>query len=49
MTNQPIEIPFTMTRSKEMEEKMLRFTDAGKYDQDQYIDFEPENHIYTYN
>ena len=47
MTNQPIEIPFTMTRSKEMEEKMLRFTDAGKYEQDQYIDFEPEQHVYT--
>ena len=29
-------------------EKIARFTDAGKYDQDQYIDFEPENHIYTY-
>ena len=47
MTNQPIEIPFTMTRSKEMEEKMQRFTDAGKYEQDQYIDFEPEQHVYT--
>ena len=31
-----------------MLEKMLRFTDAGLYEQDQYIDFEPEGHIYTY-
>ena len=30
------------------QEKMQSFTDAGKYEQDQYIDFEPEGHIYTY-
>lgn len=30
------------------QEKMRLFTDAGKYEQDQYIDFEPEGHIYTY-
>ena len=48
MTNQPLEIPFATPRSKEIEEKMLRFTDAGKYDQDQFIDFEPEQHVYTY-
>ena len=48
MTNQPLEIPFAIPRSKEIEEKMLRFTDAGKYDQDQFIDFEPEQHVYTY-
>ena len=30
------------------QEKMRSFTDAGKYEQDQYIDFEPEGHIYTY-
>ena len=47
MTNRPLEIPFMPPRSKEMEEKMQRFTDAGKYDQDQYIDFEPEQHVYT--
>ena len=47
MTNHLLEIPFTMPRSREMEEKMQRFTDAGKYEQDQYIDFEPERHIYT--
>ena len=35
-------------RSKEMEEKMQSFADAGLYEQDQYIDFEPEGHIYTY-
>lgn len=28
--------------------KMQSFTDAGLYQQDQYIDFEPEGHIYTY-
>lgn len=48
MTNQPLEIPFATPRSKEIEEKMQRFTDAGKYDQDQFIDFEPEQHVYTY-
>ena len=37
-----------MVRSKEMEAKMQSFTDAGLYEQDQYIDFEPEGHIYTY-
>ena len=31
-----------------LREKMLSFTDAGLYEQDQYIDFEPEGHIYTY-
>ena len=30
------------------QEKMQSFTDAGKYEQDQYIDFEPEGHIYIY-
>ena len=29
-------------------EKMQSFTDAGLYEQDQYIDFEPEGHVYTY-
>ena len=29
-------------------EKMLSFTDAGLYEQDRYIDFEPEGHVYTY-
>ena len=49
MTNHPYDTPNKPTRSKEMEEKMQRFTDAGKYAQDQFIDFEPERHIYTYN
>ena len=31
-----------------MEAKMLGFKDAGKYEQDQFIDFEPEGHVYTY-
>ena len=47
MMKQPLEIPFARPRSKEMEEKMLRFTDSGKYAQDRYIDFEPEQHVYT--
>ena len=31
-----------------LQEKMHSFTDASLYEQDQYIDFEPEGHIYTY-
>ena len=31
-----------------IQEKMQSFTDAGLYQQDQFIDFEPEGHIYTY-
>lgn len=27
---------------------MRSFTDAGLYERDQYIDFEPEGHVYTY-
>ena len=37
-----------MLRSIAMQEKMASFTDAGLYEQDQYIDFEPEAHVYTY-
>ena len=37
-----------MLRSIAMQEKMDSFTDAGLYEQDQYIDFEPEEHVYTY-
>ncbi len=29
-------------------EKIEGFTDAGLYEQDRYIDFEPEGHVYTY-
>ena len=32
----------------DLAKKMQAFTDAGRYEQDQYIDFEPEGHIYTY-
>lgn len=32
----------------ELAKKMQAFTDAGLYEQDKYIDFEPEGHIYTY-
>ena len=35
-------------RSSAIEEKMRSFTDAGMYERDQYIDFEPEGHVYTY-
>ena len=31
-----------------VQEKMQSFTDAGRYEQDRYIDFEPEGHVYTY-
>jgi len=48
MTNEYNERLFAFTRSREMEEKMRSFTDAGLYEQDRYIDFEPEEHIYTY-
>ena len=27
---------------------MQAFKDAGKYEQDEFIDFEPEGHVYTY-
>jgi hypothetical protein len=48
MTNGQATETKQMIRSKAMEEKMQAFTDAGLYEQDQYIDFEPEQHIYTY-
>ena len=35
-------------RTKDMEEKMSTFKDAGCYEQDAYIDFEPYEHIYIY-
>ena len=35
-------------RSEAMEQKMAAFKDAGRYPQDLYIDFEPEEHVYTY-
>ena len=31
-----------------IQEKMRSFTDAGLYEQDHFIDFEPEGHIYRY-
>ena len=48
MTNHTNDTSFAKPRSQAMQEKMQRFTDAGMYEQDQYIDFEPERHIYTY-
>ena len=38
-----------LPRTAEMQQKMATFKDAGHYAQDQYIDFEPEEHIYTYD
>ena len=35
-------------RTKDMEEKMSTFKDAGRYEQDAHIDFEPFEHIYIY-
>ena len=49
MTNHTTDTSFAKIRSQAMQEKMQRFTDAGKYEQDQFIDFEPERHIYTFN
>ena len=36
-------------RTADMLEKMATFRDAGRYEQDAYIDFEPYEHIYIYN
>ena len=36
-------------RTADMQEKMAHFRDAGRYEQDAYIDFEPYEHIYIYN
>lgn len=36
-------------RTTDMQEKMAAFRDAGRYEQDAYIDFEPYEHIYIYN
>jgi hypothetical protein len=36
-------------RTADMQEKMATFRDAGRYEQDVYIDFEPYEHIYIYN
>ena len=38
-----------LPRTTEMQEKMRAFTDAGRYEQDRYIDFTPEEHVYTYD
>jgi len=38
-----------LPRTAEMQEKMLSFTDAGRYEQDRHIDFTPEEHVYTYD
>ena len=35
-------------RTLAMRQKMEAFTDAGLYEQDKYIDFLPEGHVYLY-
>ena len=35
-------------RTADMQEKMATFRDAGRYEQDVHIDFEPYEHIYIY-
>ena len=35
-------------RTADMQEKMAAFRDAGRYEQDAHIDFEPYEHIYIY-
>lgn len=37
-----------LARTEDMTEKMATFLDSGIYQQDEFIDFEPEEHIYTY-
>jgi len=37
-----------LPRTRDMQEKMAHFRDAGRYEQDAYIDFEPYEHIYIY-
>lgn len=38
-----------LPRTAEMQEKMLSFAEAGRYDQDRYIDFMADEHVYTYD
>ncbi|WP_177178387.1 hypothetical protein [Prevotella aff. ruminicola Tc2-24] len=38
-----------LPRTAEMAQKMLSFTDAGRYEQDRYIDFMADEHVYTYD
>ena len=35
-------------RTLAMRQKMEAFADAGLYEQDEYIDFLPEGHVYLY-
>jgi len=37
-----------LPRTQDMQEKMAHFKDAGRYEQDADIDFEPYEHIYIY-
>ena len=37
-----------LPRTQDMQEKMSTFRDAGRYEQDAHIDFEPYEHIYIY-
>ena len=38
-----------LPRTAEMAQKMGAFTEAGRYDQDRYIDFMADEHVYTYD
>ena len=38
-----------IARTEAMIEKMEAFTDAGLYEQDAFIDFLPEGHVYLYH
>lgn len=38
-----------LPRTTEMQEKMLSFAEAGRYEQDRYIDFMADEHVYTYD
>ena len=40
---------YSVPRTEEMIQKMATFTDAGRYGQDRHIDFEPDEHVYTYD
>ena len=38
-----------LPRTAEMAQKMGAFTEAGRYEQDRYIDFMADEHVYTYD
>ena len=38
-----------LPKTADMQQKMATFRDAGRYRQDEFIDFEPEEHVYIYD